>query len=104
MSTNFILISAQVTKEQKKEIKPVFCRGSLPDKSLCCEEIYESDGEFLYIRTKNDSLLIVNEDLDFQRIKCPNCGYKMIWKRADAYLETRINQKGRFTKGRKISY
>lgn len=63
---------------EKKIIVDVRCLGNLPGTvSVKCDEIlYQSDGQFLYIAN-----LILNQELEKQKVVCGKCGFEMIWRR-----------------------
>lgn len=54
----------------------------MPDtRQPCGAVLYQSDGEFIYIIG-----LILNPELNMQRIVCDRCGYTMIWKRNEKFM------------------
>jgi len=79
--------------QNEKQIKEVHCLGRLPNLGRCDEVLYQSEGEFFYVRVRENVYLIINEHLDLQRVRCPNCGYQMIWKRAEIYRRPKFKTK-----------
>ncbi|HRH44456.1 MAG TPA: hypothetical protein PKY82_22665 [Pyrinomonadaceae bacterium] len=90
--------------ENHKDIKSVYCLGRLPNLSRCAELIYESDGEFMYIRAMSGNLYRINERLDIQRVRCPICGYQMIWKRAERYRNAKVKSNSEIIRQFKAKY
>lgn len=66
---------------ETKIITDVNCKGRYPSNKPCNSEMYQSDGEFIYING-----LILNPDLNEQVIECDKCGYKMHWRRNTQFI------------------
>jgi hypothetical protein len=58
-----------------KQQKDVICKGRMPNRDLCGQVLYQSDGEYMFILG-----LTLNPGIKSQRIKCDKCGYVMNWK------------------------